>query len=86
MVHFERIDDFRLFLFLGNNSCLETHPNILETLPDVFDISTVFSFSGLLSKKKKKVPQTGCLKTTESINKSLTVQEPRSLKSRYQQD
>ena len=53
MVHFERIDDFRLFLFLGNNSCLETHPNILETLPDVFDISTVFRFTGLLLKKKK---------------------------------
>ena len=85
MVHFERIDDFRLFLFLGNNSCLETHPNILETLPDVFDISTVFRFTGLLL-KKKKVPQTGCLKTTESINNSLTVQEPRSLKSRYQKD
>ena len=85
MVHFERSDDFRLFLFLDNNSCLETHPNILETLPDVFDISTVFIFAGLLL-KKKKVPQTGCLKTTESINNSLTVQEPRSLKSRYQQD
>ena len=62
MVHFERIDDFRLFLFLGNNSCLETHPNILETLPDVFDISTVFSFSGLLSKKKKKFHKLGVLK------------------------
>ena len=53
MVHFERSDDFRLFLFLDNNSCLETHPNILETLPDVFDISTVFIFAGLLLKKKK---------------------------------
>ena len=43
-------------------------------------------FQGCCQKKKKKVPQTGCLKTTESINNSLTVQEPRRLKSRYQQD
>lgn len=53
MVHFERIDDFRLFLFLGNNSCLETHPNTLETLL-MYLISLLYlGLQGCYLKKKK---------------------------------